>query len=51
MIRIALDACGGDFGPEVTVAAAVEALRLRPDVEIILCALSDPREKPGNRAA
>lgn len=43
MIRIALDACGGDFGPKVTAPAALEALRRRPDLHITLTALSDPR--------
>lgn len=44
MIRIALDACGGDFGPEVTVPAAVAALRVRPDLQITLIAIADPRK-------
>lgn len=35
-ISIALDAMGGDFGPEVVVPAALEYLGRDPDVELIL---------------
>lgn len=35
-IRLALDMYGGDHGPRVTVAAACDALRIRPDLEIAL---------------
>jgi len=35
-ITIALDAMGGDFGPDVTVPAAVEALSANPGITIIL---------------
>jgi glycerol-3-phosphate acyltransferase PlsX len=35
-ISIALDAMGGDFGPEVVVPAAIEYLGRDPDVELIL---------------
>jgi glycerol-3-phosphate acyltransferase PlsX len=33
---IALDAMGGDYGPEVVVPAAIEALNKHPNVELIL---------------
>ncbi len=35
-ISLALDMYGGDHGPRVTVAAACDALRARPDLEITL---------------
>lgn len=35
-IKIALDAMGGDFGPEVTVAGALEAVKKFDDIEIDL---------------
>ncbi len=38
---IAIDAMGGDFGPEVTVAAAVNILKQRQDVKLILVGLED----------
>jgi phosphate acyltransferase len=34
-VRIALDAMGGDYGPEVIVPGAARALRQRPDMEFI----------------
>ena len=34
--KIAIDAMGGDFGPEVTVAAAKRALQSYPDIELVL---------------
>lgn len=34
--HIAVDAMGGDFGPRVVVPAAIEALRLHPDLHIHL---------------
>jgi glycerol-3-phosphate acyltransferase PlsX len=34
---LALDAHGGDFGPGVTVPAALDVLALQPDLEILLC--------------
>ncbi len=37
-IKLALDANGGDFGPEITVAAACDAVIARKDIEIILVA-------------
>ena len=38
---IAIDAMGGDFGPEVTVAAAANILKQRKDVNLILVGLED----------
>jgi len=38
---IAIDAMGGDFGPEVTVAAAAHILKQRKDVNLILVGLED----------
>jgi len=35
-MRIALDAMGGDFAPQETVAGAVQALYQRPDLRIVL---------------
>jgi glycerol-3-phosphate acyltransferase PlsX len=35
-IRLALDAWGGDYGPDVTVAAACSAVQARPELEITL---------------
>jgi len=34
--RISLDAMGGDFGVQVTVPAAVDVLRRRPDIRLVL---------------
>ena len=36
MIRISLDAMGGDFGPEVVIPGAAKALERHPDVTFIL---------------
>lgn len=36
MIKIALDAMGGDFGPEVTVLGAMQAVKEFPNVEVTL---------------
>lgn len=38
---IAIDAMGGDFGPEVTIAAAAQILKQRQDVSLILVGLED----------
>jgi len=38
---IAIDAMGGDFGPEITVAAAANILKQRKDVNLILVGLED----------
>ncbi|KEY91201.1 phosphate acyltransferase [Candidatus Photodesmus blepharus] len=35
-VIVALDAMGGDFGPKVTVPAAIQALSLFPELKIIL---------------
>ncbi len=35
-IKLALDTNGGDFGPDVTIAAACDAVKARNDIEIIL---------------
>ncbi|GEA60634.1 phosphate acyltransferase PlsX [Vibrio comitans] len=35
-ITVALDAMGGDFGPHVTVPAAVQALSIFPELKVIL---------------
>jgi len=36
LIRIALDVMGGDFGPEVTIPAALDRLRYYPDLHMVL---------------
>ena len=38
---IAIDAMGGDFGPEITVAAAANILKQHKDVNLILVGLED----------
>ena len=35
-IKISIDCMGGDFGPSVTVAAAVSFANREPDVEFVL---------------
>ena len=40
-ITVAVDAMGGDFGPEVTVAAALSALDRNPDLRLILVGQQD----------
>lgn len=39
--KIAIDAMGGDFGPEVTVPAAKQALEQYQDLELVLVGLPD----------
>jgi len=39
--RIAIDAMGGDHGPQVTVPAAKKALEAYPDLELVLVGLED----------
>ena len=39
--RIAIDAMGGDHGPQVTVPAAKKALDAYPDLELVLVGLED----------
>ncbi|VAW63876.1 Phosphate:acyl-ACP acyltransferase PlsX (EC 2.3.1.n2) [hydrothermal vent metagenome] len=41
ILTIAIDAMGGDFGPEVTVAAAVKALKNNSHIRIILVGQQD----------
>lgn len=41
VVTVAVDAMGGDFGPSVTVAAAVHYVRHNPDVKILLVGKSD----------
>lgn len=36
LIKIAIDAMGGDYGPSVTVPAAIQALELIPELTLIL---------------
>jgi len=47
--RIAIDTMGGDFGPEVTVPAALQALALDPDLQLIL--VGDQRQVEEKLAA
>lgn len=44
-LTIAIDAMGGDFGPEVTVPAALSCLSSYPDLNLILVGDSDILEK------
>jgi glycerol-3-phosphate acyltransferase PlsX len=44
-VTIALDAMGGDFGPRVTVPAALNALKHHPDVRLVLVGLQEVLEK------
>lgn len=41
MIRVAVDAMGGDFAPEETVKGACQAVKLFPDLEVILVGQED----------
>jgi glycerol-3-phosphate acyltransferase PlsX len=43
-ITLALDAHGGDFGPAVTIPAALDILKSHPDVEILLCGMENDLE-------
>jgi phosphate acyltransferase len=51
-ITIAIDAMGGDYGPHVTVRAALNFLRKEPDVNIVLVGLENAirAELKANRA-
>jgi len=40
-IVLALDAHGGDFGPEVTIPAALDVLAKQPGLEILLCGIQE----------
>lgn len=44
MKTISIDAMGGDFGPGVTVPAALEALRRYPEIKLILVGLQSSLE-------
>ncbi|MGV6816564.1 MAG: phosphate acyltransferase PlsX [Thiotrichales bacterium] len=44
LIKISLDAMGGDFGPEVIVPAALEALKRFDDIELVLVGQRDVLE-------
>lgn len=39
LVRLALDAASGDFGADVTVGAARDALRSDPRIEMVLIGL------------
>ncbi len=38
-VVLALDAHGGDFGPAVTIPAALDILAVEPGLEILLCGI------------
>ena len=38
---LALDAHGGDFGPDVTIPAALDVLAAQPNIEILLCGIPE----------
>jgi len=40
-VVLALDAHGGDFGPGVTIPAALDILRTQPNLEILLCGVAE----------
>jgi len=40
-VVLALDVHGGDFGPEVTIPAALDVLLAQPDLEILLCGIRE----------
>jgi glycerol-3-phosphate acyltransferase PlsX len=44
-VTIAVDAMGGDHGPQVTVPASLQLLERDPEVEIILVGLPEPIEE------
>ena len=41
---LALDAHGGDFGPEATIPAALDILTLQPNLEIVICGIPESIE-------
>jgi len=43
-VVLALDAHGGDFGPGVTIAAALDILANQPELEILLCGIKEEVE-------
>ena len=38
---LALDAHGGDFGPDVTIPAALDVLAAQANIEILLCGIPE----------
>ena len=44
LVRVSLDAMGGDFAPQVTVQAAVEAVQQKDNVKVFLVGLPDAIE-------
>ncbi|MDX2427387.1 MAG: phosphate acyltransferase PlsX [Xanthomonadales bacterium] len=40
-VVLALDAHGGDFGPDVTIPAALDVLAIHSNLEILLCGISE----------
>jgi glycerol-3-phosphate acyltransferase PlsX len=49
-VTVAIDAMGGDYGPQVTVAAAVRYVRMNPGVKILLVGKRDAIEAELHRA-
>jgi len=50
--NLALDVHGGDFGPAVTIPAALDILASQADVEILLCGMvKDIQPKLGRHAS
>ena len=37
MIKVALDAMGGDYAPSVCLEGAVNAVKKNPDIHVVLC--------------
>ena len=48
---IAVDAMGGDHGPQVTVPACIDFLATNPECELLLVGLKDPIERELSRLA
>ena len=44
LVRVSLDAMGGDFAPQVTVQGAVEAVQQKDNVKVFLVGLPDAIE-------
>ncbi|CAG7598515.1 phosphate acyltransferase PlsX [Candidatus Vallotia tarda] len=42
IIKIAIDCMGGDYGPPVTIPAAINFTRAHPDTQLVLVGLYDP---------
>ncbi len=45
MIRISIDAMGGDYGPEVVIPGLAKALERHPDIKFVIYALSGTVER------